>query len=504
MKRMSRINRLIAICALAMAILAGLPVVGAANEITIALVGDGDHLDPHRPPGNGVHAMMHIYDGLTALTADGELIPALAESWRALNDLTWEFTIRRGVRFHNGESLDAHVVARNFERVLDPNQPRASYNFHIISSVEVTDDYTVVVHTKVPDSLFPYRMQGLFIGPASMMDNPEPDDFNRHPVGTGPFRFVRWDRGEQLVLEANPDYWRGRPALDRIIMRSIPEAATRIAELLAGGVDVVEGLAPEQISLVERSGRARVVSRPSMINNFVTFNTLKDGPLADRRVRQAINHAVDVETIIAALLDGTAHRHATIFHPQVLGYNANIKPYEYDPARARALLESAGYGNGFTLELGVNESIAGTGAIEVAQAIANQLGQVGIRVQLRNIEYGAMRQMVLVDRTPPDMFMWIWKTWFQHPDELLTGVIHSNGIASYYSNPVVDSLIDRARATLDRDVQAELYSRIQEFLWGDAPLLFLYYGSDIYGISPHLNWEPREDARLYFYEASLQ
>lgn len=472
-----------------------------SGQIVVALDSLGDHLDPHRPPGNAAHCLMALFDGLTEFDAQGNIEPALATSWEIVGDTTWRFHIREGVVFHNGESLDANTIKGNLDRMMDPNEPRASYNFSVIASYSVVDEYTLDVTTVGTDPLMPYRMADLRIAPTSMLGNPKSTDFNKHPVGTGPFKFVEWIPDERIVLEAFDGYFQGAPSVKTVVFKSIPEKSTQIAELITGGVDIVENVPPELVNLVKGSSKARIETIPDMVNHVIQLRSDIDSPLSNKKVRQALNYAVDVQSIIDTLLGGYAHREATVVHPFVFGYNADVTPYNYDPDKAKALLADAGYPDGFKVEFDVCPAI---GDLEVAQAIVAQLAQVGIEAQLNSVEYGLMRSKVLQDKTVAPMFWWQWKTWWNDPDSVMQGLFASDSIASFTRNAALDALITAGRYNSDQNAREQIYGALQVLLKEEAPAIFLYYLDSLYGISNRVDWQPRTDGRLFFYNATVQ
>ena len=492
------------ILALAVLGVAQLALASQHSQLVVAVDAFGDHLDPHRPPGNAAHTLMHIFDGLTALDEDGNLVPALAESWQAIDDTTWVFDLRQDVTFHNGEAFDASVVIANLQRMSDPNEPRANYSFDVVEGWRETGPYQFEITTVAPDPLLAARMKSFWMAPPSMLENARSDDFNRHPIGTGPFVFVEMAADERIVLAANPDYFRGPAQFDRLVFRAIPEASSRVSELLTSGVDVVAGLQPEFLDLVESGSTTHVRTRVSPINDFIILRTDIESPLQDVRVRQAMNYAVDIDTIIETLLSGYATRHATIVHPFVLGYNPDVTPYPYDPERARALLAEAGYPDGFSVDFDVTPAVGGINNLEVAQAIVEQLSRVGIDVNLRNHEYGVMRTRVYGDRSASPMIRWQWKTWDNDPDGIFYGLLHSAGLGSFNSDPVIDELVMAGRFNLDQEDRARIYAEVQEIIKEEATHIFLYYSDAIYGIADGVDWTPRIDERLFFYEAQIQ
>jgi peptide/nickel transport system substrate-binding protein len=475
-----------------------------AGYVVVAVDSLGDHLDPHRPPGNAAHMLMSIFDTVTRFDSDGSIQPSLATAWEVVGEKTWRFSLRHDVIFHNGETFDAEVVKANLDRMMNPDEPRASYSFKVIESYKVVDAYTIDITTVDSDPLLPYRMGGLFIAPMSMLDKPKSDEFSAHPVGTGPFVFVEWVPEERIVLRKNADYFAGAPTINGVTYKPIPEKATQISELLTGGVDIAMSIPPEFISTIEASGVASIQMVADMVNHVVMLRSDIDSPLSDKRVRQAMNYAVDVQLIIDTILSGYAHQEATVVHPFVFGYNPDVEPYPYDPDKARELLVAAGYADGFEIEFDVCPAVGDLNVMEVAQAVVAQLQEVGIQAHLNSVEYGAMRQKVLRENTVSPMFRWCWKTWYNDPDGVIQGLFHSSSIASFTRNDTLDELIMDARFNVDQADREAIYKQIQVILKEEAPAIFLYYLDMLYAIGENVEWQPRVDGRLFFYEATVK
>lgn len=471
----------------------------AQRGIVIGADTNGEHYDPQRGLSGSAHIMMAMFDGLTRLDPDGTLRPSLATSWELVNDNTWRFTIREGVTFHNGEELNAEVVRLNIERLITPHQSRASLG-STVTGAEVVDDYTIDIFTVAVDPLLPSKATGFLIGAPSLVQDPDNDstEFNRHPIGTGPFRFVQDVPGEFIRLEAYADHWNGVPEAASLTFRIIPDRSVQLAELISGGVDFIENVTPELIDLVNGSGLAHVVQTNSAVAHTIVFRQDVESPLQDVRVRQAINHGVDIETIIDNVLSGYATSITSVVLPFALGYNPDVERYAYDPERARALLAEAGYPNGVTIEFDFTPAIGELYNTEVLQAIARQLEDVGIKLNLNSLEYGIAINRVYGDDTVNPAFRWQWKIWYDDPDSILHGFFSTGGSASYVSYPEVDDMLYRARYNQDNEERAQIYHDLQVIIHDEAMHLPLYNLQTLYGVSNRLNWEPRIDGRLYF------
>jgi peptide/nickel transport system substrate-binding protein len=232
----------------------------------------------------------------------------LATSWEAVNDTTWIFHLRKGVKFHNGEEFNAEAVRFSIDRVLNPaTKARWRANFTFIDRVDIVDPFTVKIITKTPAPLLITNLGfGMLIVPPEYFKEKGDDYIATHPIGTGPFKFVRWVKDDEVVFEANENYWAGSPKIKTVVFKPIPEDSTRVAALLGGDVDIVKKVPIHLIPMVNKSKVAKVIVVPSAQGICCPIDTLKKGPLQDKRVRQAINYAVDKESIIKNVLEGTA------------------------------------------------------------------------------------------------------------------------------------------------------------------------------------------------------
>ncbi len=468
-------------------------------EVVIALTDDPPSGDPHKARGsNGGHLLFNLYEGLVELSGDMEdVFPALATDWENLDDQTWRFTLRQGVTFHNGETFTAEAVRYSIERLLDPDAVRLNSAFTIIDEVEVVDDYTVIIRTKVPDPIFLPRMTSLHMVPPGYTSSVSEEEFGQNPVGTGPYQLVQWRRGQELALEVFEDYWGEHPSVDRLIFKPVPEASTRLAELRAGTADIIVGLNYDEIEALEQDPDLRVEANSGRRTVFINTDRLPGAPaeLDDPRVRQAMNHAIDRQLIIDTILSGYGTPLATIYRPDFFGYDPSLEPFAFDPDLARQLLSDAGYPDGFEIGMQTSESIINKG-LEVSEAIVAMLGDVGIRVNLLPISLQAMRETIIngqEDRKNEPLWMWNWGSPLPDADSPLNGLLLTDGISSFYSEPEMDELINAARGEMDVEQRTEISHRIQEKLYQDPPMIYLYLQLDVYGVNDRLEWTARKD-----------
>ena len=482
------------------------------RPVVVVQSGEAATLDWHMHCDKNAHEPdRQIFDtllrrNLKTLQLEGNL----AESWRLLNDTTWQFKLRRNVKFHNGEPFDAAAVKFSIERMLDPKQAAPGRtSIATIDRVEIVDPLTVNVITKAPFPLLPVRMSPGHCGtvgivPPKYVAQVGDAGFAIKPVGTGPFKFVEWVKDERLVLEANKDYHRGAPAIDRLVFRPIPELTTRVAALLSGQADLVSDVPPDQVAKVKASGVAR--TEVSTLGGFVIMmkitNHLMPGPWQDVRVRKAMNHAIDMPTILKTVLEGYGDILGVPLEKEAFGFNPNIKWYAYDPERAKTLLREAGHPNGFELTLHVpNRRYMND--IEVVQAMAQMLGKVGIKAKVevgeQSVYTTKWRQRQLLP-----VYMVAWGGAGIFDGDLLVNSLHSKSALAIHKNEALDKILEEAQGSNDPEKRKALYFKAQEMIYEDAPIITAYQQAHIFGISNRLDWTPWIDNMLFLYDAKLK
>jgi peptide/nickel transport system substrate-binding protein len=472
---------------------------GPRGTVVVAQASDPTTLDPHMH--FEVHAnvvLNNVFDCLMERSyKTGKLKhePKLATSWEAINDTTWVFHLRKGVKFHNGEPFDAEAVKFNIERVLDPAQKakRRTY-FTFIDRVEVVDPYTVKIITKYPAGFAIANLGfAMSIHPPKYVKEKGKSYVASHPVGTGPFKFVRWLKDQEIVLEANEDYWDGPPQIRTLIFKPIPEDGTRVAALMAGDVDIAKNIPFHLTPMINKSKRSRVLETPSGLTVNVFFDTLKEGsPMQDKRVRQAINYGVDNKAIIEKILGGYGKAVGSPLNPAHFGYSPKIKPYPYDPEKAKALLKEAGYGSGLSLTLN-SPSGRFQKDKEFAEAVAGQLAKIGVNVKVVVWEWGNYIKKLYSAEGAGPMYTRGWGASFDG-DAVVSPNFQCGVKRSKYCNKELDALLAEARSSLDVAKREKLYEKIGLFLREEAPCLWMHQGYDIYGVRNRVqNWTPTPD-----------
>ncbi len=472
--------------------------VGAQDaSITVAIGGDPTSLDPHAvDDGNEVVVNDNIFEGLLARDNDMNLVPLLAESFELVDETTWRFTLREGVTFSNGEALTAEAVAFSVGRVIDPefNSQQLPF-FETFAGAEVVDDLTVDILTNGPDPILPSRVYLLRIAPPAYYS--QDIDFSEVPVGSGPYKLVSWERGQQIVLEANEDYWGGAPEIKEVVIRPIPEDSTRLAALQSGEVDLVRGLIPEQI---EQAPVA--ISTPGLEFPLVRIDT-QEGLLADPLIRQAMNYAVDKEAIAEALYEGFAVvADGQLLTPGHFGYNPDVAAYPYDPEQAMALLAEAGY-DGETITF-VGESGRWLKDGELIEVVAAMLTDVGMNVDVQILEWSNYLDELFNTEQQPDLIFVGHDNALFDADRTFSAYYACGGSISSYCNEAVTMLIVDGRTETDEAMRLEMYNEVVSTAREEAAHLYLVNLENIYGLSERLSFTPRLDGKLFYAQMGLQ
>ncbi len=497
-------KRRIAACAAA-ALLAMLPSCAGAQpqgELRVAIPWTPENLDPTMNLSS-IRAMVGVtmFDSLVGRDADNRIVPQLAESWRLVDDTTWQLKLRRRVVFHDGEPFNAEAVRFTFQRVLDPEQKSPNRaNMAEIARVDVIDDYTVNLVTRQPYAPLINRLLDFPIVPPRYAAEKGNQGMALRPVGTGPYRFVELVKDDRLVVEAFDRHWRGAPRIRRVVYKPIPEPFTRAAALRNNEVDLITTIPPNLARELEGVGGIRAQRVPSSWIIYLGLNAFKK-PLSDVRVRQALNYATDVDAIVKNVLEGNGRRLEGPLTPQMFGYDASVKGYPHDPARARKLLAEAGYPDGLEITL---ESPAGRyqGDKEIAEALGGQWQKAGFRPRVQVAEWGAYFKRYL-GKQFQDAYLLGLGGPMQDADELYN-LVSSKGRGLYYKNERVDALFDLGRGTMDMAKRRHVYRDLARAMVEDATWVFLLQQVDIYASRDRLSWTPRPDQWMPLHDASIK
>lgn len=460
------------------------------NVLIVGQIAEPKSLDPHAVTAvNDFRILMNVYDGLVRYR-DGtlEVEPALAESWEISDDGTvYTFTLRQGVTFHDGSPFNAEAVKFNFDRMLNEDHPQhdtgpfpLAFFFSAVEEVTVEDEYTVTFTLNEPYAPFLSNLAyptGLIVSPAAVEEHGQ--DFGRQPSGTGPFKFVEWESNARVVVERNPDYWEGAPQLEAVVFRPITDANTRVAEMLAGGIDLMVEVPPDNIAQFADDPMFQVYEQAGPHVWFLILN-MKEGPFQDKAVRQAVNYAINKQVLVENVLQGTAEIAAGPTPPAFAwAYNEALEPYPYDPEKAKELLAEAGY-DGEEIVFYVTEGGSGMlNPVAMGTAIQADLAAVGMNVTIETYEWNTFLGEVNAGlEGKADMAEMAWMT--NDPDTLPYLTLRTDAFPSeggfnsgYYSNPEVDTILEQARRATEPEERASLYMQMQEIVHEDAPWAFI-------------------------------
>ena len=455
-----------------------------------------------------------IYEGLVRYDKDLTIVPAMAESWTFTPDcLDLTFRLRKDVKWHDGHPFTADDVVFTYKAMINPKTPAPfKEGYLLVKDVQAPDPYTVRITYEKPyaralatwsDYMLPKHLLEPYVASGKLRESPQ----NRHPVGTGPYRFQEWRTGDRVVLLANPDFFEGRPYIGRVVYRVIPSQATIFLELKAKGVDYARTLTAFQyVRQTDYPAFRKAYNKfryPAGFYTFLGFN-LKDPRFADRRVRQAFAHAINKRELVDAVVLGLARDASGPVRSGTWAYTDQVKRYEYDPQKAKALLAAAGWkdrdddgivedtnGKPFAFTMLTNQG--NDERKKIAEIIQQRLKAVGVKADIQVIEWAAFIKEYVKPRrfetvilglgsgVDPDQYA-VWHSSQTGPDQMnRTG----------YANPEVDRLLEAGRASCVQQDRVRDYHRIQEILAEDLPMLFLYFKDDLpvvssrfYGIKP--------------------
>jgi len=461
------------------------------------------------PVGTGPFGTVEyaLFDTLVNHNDKMEPMPGLAQSWEVASDkVTWTFKLKSGVKFHDGTDFNADAVKYNIEMILDPKTGAGRRSVYtVIKSVDVVDPLTVKITTTdaFPDLPF------LLLDRSAMMCSPTAlkkagvSDFGLQPVGTGPFKFVEWVPNDHITLDANPDYWQGKPKVSRITYKVVPEAGARTAALRAGEADIVLNISPNDLDALKKDSNLDILQKDSM-SQVTSEMRQTQKPFSDPKVRQAMNYAIDRKSIVNDIMHGVGRVADSPGPPNVWG-SVNLPPYDYNPAKAKQLLTEAGYPNGFDGNLFY---VAGrwAGDDQVTQAMQAYWVAVGINIKLQKVDNAGLDEML--SRDPDTMAGWTTmqirtSTYIDyHLYRLFNSeASHMKGFQrSGYTNTKVDELLAKGRSTFDLTERKKYYEDAQKLIWDDAAFIWVFAQQNLLGARKGVGgYEllPTGDVRLF-------
>lgn len=438
--------------------------------------------------------------------------PQLAESWRPVGDRQWEFTLRQGVTFHNGEAWNAEAAKVNLDLVLkiDPPSP-VLFRIGPFESAEVKDEYTLLINTKTPWATAPIGMSEVQFGAPGYLTDVGPQEFAQSPIGTGPYKFSEWKKGQEIILEANGDYW-GTPAtIERLIFRGIPDQASRFAALQAGEIHIVEDLLLDDVESAQGAGLV-VADTPIMQSVLLTpymIDAKTDGhPTADPKVRLAMNHAIDRQAIIDSVLGGYGRlMNGQVTGADAFGWNSTLQDYPYDPQRAKDLLAEAGFANGVDLgTLWMGEPAEWLKQQDFVEVIRNQFSEVGITFEPKVVDESTFLRMALQEYS---LKYWHVGGWQYHP-------VGDSGFALMWydseaflrtglGDPEFDKVWRASDAEVDLETRRGLLEQAHKIVHDTPGPVFLWQHHKLYALSPNVKgFVTTPDERVHWAGMTLE
>ena len=469
----------------------------APESIAVALPGDFPGLDPSKDTSPlGFNYRLNVFDALTELQRDGQMNPRLAEEWTFSEDLTeWTFKLREGVTFHDGSPFSADDVVFTIERILaDESTPVRTF-LKLVKSVEKVDDNTVKFTLVQPYGIFHRQISYVNIMSKTYFDQVGDEGYATKPVGTGPYKLVEWVKDDRMVLEANPDYWRGEPAVKQATYRPIPSEASRASALLSGEVDLVPALPPSLMDQLKSSPELKVDVAPGFRVIFAAFN-VNTPPLDNPLIREAIDKAIDRKAIAEQLLRGLGKPTGIMVPPMNIGYDPSFTAVEYDAEAAKALIAEAGYnGEVISIQYPNNNIVM---ANEVVQAIAGYMTAAGLKVDIQPLEFTAFFPLWLQTKLD-SMYMFAYGSTQYHGDTILTSM-YEEGSRIYKVNPEIDKLVKLQRTQTDVEEQKRTIAEIFKLSNEDRYELPIYDEMQAFGMKEGLGYEPWPDGFVRLYE----
>ncbi len=493
-----------------------------AAELTIGLASEPTSIDPHfhnLTPNNSLAS--HIFDSLVQTDEKQRLTPSLAVSWKPLDDTTWEFKLRKGVKFHDGTPFTADDVIFTMQRAPNvPNSPASFAGYTKGKKLIKVDDYTLHIKTERPYPLMPNDLSTFTIVSSKIGKGATTDSYNsgKSAIGTGPYKFSSYVPGDKIVVVRNDDYWGTKPKWKKITFKPIKSGPSRVAALLAGDVDLIEGVPTADIETLKKNPKVQLSQGVSNRVIYLHIDQFRDdspfvkandggkikNPLKDVRVRMAISKAINRDAIVEHVMEGVAIKAGQLLPEGFFGISKNLKPVAYDPEGAKKLLAEAGVPDGFRLTIhGPNDRYINDA--KIAEAIAQFLTRVGIKTEVVTMPrsvYFKRASRGGPNKTPEFSLVLLgWGAGTGEPSSPLKSLIHTYDKArgfgaanrGRYSNAAVDTMIEDALATVDDAKRAALLAKATEVAIGDGAIIPLHYQVSTWAAKKGISYKARTD-----------
>ena len=483
-----------------------------ASSIVVAVDTPPRTMNPHGSDADAnLSVMANFFEGLLQRKApEGNLFPALAVRYEHPDLLTWKLYLRKGVRFHNGNPFTAEDVKFSFERLSNPDVSEFINTGKSIASIDIVDDYTVVIKTKDPIPWFANNLHQIYMMDKESTEARDPGEAEVKPIGTGAYKLVEWVKGSYVKMKANEDYWEGLPPIKNVELRPITESSTRFAALASAQVELVSGVPVELYEKVLENPKLDVITRPARRSIFLALGNKPGSPWKDIRVRKAMYMAINEDEIIEKIMRGHAAPAAQVPDPPTIGYNPEIKRLAYNPELARKLLKEAGYERGFEITLsGPNDRYVQDE--KIAEAVAKYLAKVGIKAKLDVKPKSIFFPQVARGELEFYLIGWfdgtfdMGRTYFKlaHSRDAVRGFGGLNG--TNFSDPTIDTLLEPTGSIVDREKRKKVLQDLNKMAMMDKIVWIpLHYQQDIYAVQKGkgIKFQPRPDRWIVFKEIS--
>lgn len=490
----------------------------AKDTLVFAQGADPRGLDPALvDDGESAKVIANIYETLVKYKEDStEVEPCLATSWEMSPDgLSWTFHLRKGVKFHDGTDFDANAVKFSVDRQLPPkmtaDMPYASFTFGPVKEVQVVDKYTVKFILKQPYAPFlanlAMALAAPIVSPAAVKKYG--DDFTNNPVGTGPYKFVKWVKGQEVDLAANENYWGDKPKIKNVVFKIVKENSVRASDLMTGEVDIIDGVDPNDVAKLEKSGM-KVAKDAGMNINYLGF-MCDVKPFDNPKVRQAFSYAINTENLCKYLYKGLAKRATSMLPDFIPGYDPTLTGYDYNPEKAKQLLKEAGFPNGMKVKMITYSNprpYNPVGGEKLAAAVQADLAKIGVTATIQSYPWKEYKDALFnADKEGYQIFFYGWTGDNGDPDNFLN-LLSSDQIeqslnSAKYSNPQVDELIKQGATCMDKEKRIQIYKELQKIVQEEAPWVFISHGDTLAAYNPkvkNFRYHPTGVVHLWYVE----
>lgn len=475
------------------------------SRAVVAIPVDIGSMDPREATHtNNTGICGHVFSTLLKADEKYELVCDVAESYELVDDTTYRFTLKKGVLFHDGVEMTTKDVKYTFDTLRKEDATYRLAGDFSFMYIEEIDDHSFYLHTDEPNVSATRKLPNVKILPKHYVEKVGDAEFASAPIGSGPYKFTSWTKDDAIELEAFNDYFGGKPAIDTVVFKIIPESSARVSALQAGEVDLITAVPTSQVEYLSKTENLEVSSVGTTRLVYLTMNTLKEGsPMQDVRVRKAVNHAIDRNALINGLLDGYALPASNLALDIFDYYDGSIKGYDYDQEKAKELLDEAGYPNGFSAELSGAFGSLSNGA-DVAQAIAAQLGEIGIVLTVNEKDNNTVKEEYLAGTTT-ELVLTSFGGNYNHIVFMAKTVVGSGQRYSAYSDTELDDLLSKVEITIVPDKSQEVHSELQQYIVDNAIVVPLYQSNSLFAYNERLvDWVPRVDEIVMMDVASIR